>query len=62
VGCGAAGRRAGWQAAGLVIPGGVQDQVADELAGVAVDDPDVQVVDQQQDRSAAEAGAEADVV
>jgi hypothetical protein len=41
------GRRAGWQA-GLVVPGGVQDEVANELAAVAIDDPDVQVVDQQQ--------------
>ena len=36
----------GWQAAGLVVPGGVQGQLADQLAGVAVDDPDVQVIDQ----------------
>ena len=31
-------------------------------AGVAVDDADVQVVDEQGDRGAGEAGAEADVV
>src|SRR5215213_8561808 len=51
-----------WQAAGLIVPGRVQDQVADQGAGVAVDHPDVQVVDEQADRGAGEPGAEADVV
>src|SRR5688572_23238211 len=60
-GCGLFGW-AGWQPAGLVVPAGVQDQFADQLTGVAVDDADVQVVDEQADRGAGEPGAEADVV
>src|SRR5512132_3706944 len=60
-GCGLFGW-AGWQPAGLVVPVGVQDQFADQLTGVAVDDADVQVVDEQADRGAGEPGAEADVV
>ena len=36
--------------AGLEVSGGVQGELADELSGVAVDDPDVQVVDEQGDR------------
>ena len=50
------------KAAGLVVPHRVQDQLADQLAGVAVDDADVQVVDEQADGCAGEPGAEADVV
>src|SRR6478609_1081595 len=49
----------GWESAGLVVPRGVQGEFADELAGVGVDDADVQVVDEQ---GAGEGGAEADVV
>src|SRR5829696_6667848 len=60
-GCGLFGW-AGWQPAGLVVPAGVQDQFAHQLTGVAVDDADVQVVDEQADRGAGEPGAEADVV
>src|SRR5215216_616247 len=60
-GCGLFGW-AGWQPAGLIVPAGVQDQFADQLTGVAVDDADVQVVDEQADRGAGEPGAEADVV
>jgi hypothetical protein len=63
-GCGCRGLLgwAGWQSARLVVTGRVQDQLTDQVAGVAVDDPDVQVVDQKGDRGAGEAGAEADVV
>jgi hypothetical protein len=46
----------------VVVPGMVQDQFANQLAGVAVDRSDVQVVDQQADRGASQSGAEADVV
>src|SRR6188472_2003554 len=38
------------------------DPFANQLAGVAVDHPDVQVVDEQADRGSGEPGAEADVV
>jgi hypothetical protein len=44
------------------VAGGVEGELADEFAGVAVDDPDVQVVDEQGDASAGEASAESDVV
>jgi hypothetical protein len=64
VGCGRRGLLgwSGWQSAGLVIPAGVQDQLPDELSGVALDDANVQVVDQQSDRGAGESGAQANVV
>src|SRR5215207_3056651 len=51
-----------WEASGLVVPGGVEDELADQLAGVAADDADVQVVDEQSDVGAAGGSAEADVV
>jgi hypothetical protein len=53
---------AGWQSARLVVTGRVQGQLTNQVAGVAVDDADVQVVDQKGDGDAGEAGAEADVV
>ena len=46
----------------MVVAGGVEGEFADQVAGVAVDDADVQVVGEQGDRGAGEAGAEADVV
>ena len=56
------GRWSGRDFAGLVVAGGVQDEFAEELAGVAVDDSDMQVVDEQGDRGAGAAAAQADVV
>src|SRR5215217_4312684 len=53
---------AGWYAAGLVVPAGVEGEFADQFAGVAADDADVQVVDQEADAGSAAIGAEADVV
>jgi hypothetical protein len=47
---------------GAGSPGRVEGEFADQFAGVAVDDPDPEVVDEQGDRGAGEAGAEADVV
>jgi hypothetical protein len=47
---------------GLVVVAGVQDQLAEQLAGVAVDHPDVSVVDEQADRGAGQPDAETDVV
>ena len=52
----------GWDSAGLEVPGRVEGELAQELAGVAVDDPDVQVVDEQGDRGAGVAPADADDV
>lgn len=46
----------------MVVAGGVEDQLADQLAGVVVDDADVEVVNEQDDAGAGERGAEADVV
>ena len=40
---------AGWSAGGLVVLAGVEDQVAEELAGGGVEDADAQVLDEQQD-------------
>jgi hypothetical protein len=45
----------------LVVPGGVEFEVAERLPG-AGDDPDVQVVDEHEDRGAGVAAADADVV
>ena len=42
--------------AGLVVGWG-EGQLTDQLAGVAVDDADVQVIDEQGDRGAGESGA-----
>jgi hypothetical protein len=33
----------------LVVPGGVEDELAEEFAGGGVDDGDLQVVDEEQD-------------
>jgi len=46
----------------LEVAGGVEGELADEFSGVAVDGPDVQVVDEQGDGGAGEWSAEADVV
>jgi len=39
--------RAGRDSAGLEVAAWVEGEFSDELAGVAVDDPDVEVVDQR---------------
>jgi hypothetical protein len=49
-------------AGGLVVPGWVDDQVADEFAGGGVDDADVQVVDEHEDRGSGVVAADAGVV
>jgi hypothetical protein len=46
----------------LVVPGWVEGELADQFAGVAVGDADVQVVDEHQDWGAGQSGADADVV
>src|SRR5262249_41297051 len=38
-----------FDAAGLVVAGGVEDEFADELSGVALQDADVEVVDEHRD-------------
>jgi hypothetical protein len=53
---------AGWAAGGLVVPVGVEDQFAEELAGVSIDDADLQVLDEEQDAGAGVGAADADVV
>jgi hypothetical protein len=37
---------AGWATGGLVVLAGIEDEVAEELAGGGVDDADVQVLDE----------------
>ena len=46
----------------LVVPAGVEGQCADQLAGVLVEDPDVQVVDQHQYAGAGVPAADAEVM
>ncbi len=46
----------------MVVPAGVQGEVADQVADVAVNDANLEVVDEQGDGGAGESGAEADVV
>jgi hypothetical protein len=46
----------------LVVAGGVEDEFADELAAVALEDADVEVVDEDYDIGAGAALAQADVV
>src|SRR3954466_12499886 len=53
---------AGGAAGGLVVLAGVEDEVAEQLAGGGVDDPDVQVLDEQQDVGSGVGSADADVV
>ena len=53
---------AGWPAERLVVAGGVDDQLADEVAGSSVDNPDVQVAGEHQDRGPGVLAAGADVV
>ena len=49
-------------AGGLVVLGGVEDQVAEEFAGGGVDDADVAVADKEQDAGSGVGPADADVV
>ena len=51
-----------WFAGGLIVACGVEDEVSDDLAGVGVDDGDVQVVDEDADVSADVVVAQSDVV
>jgi hypothetical protein len=53
---------AGWSAGGLVALGGVEFEFAEELAGGCVDDPDVEVVDQDEDAGSGVGSADADGV
>jgi hypothetical protein len=47
---------------GLVVAVGVDDQLAQQLAGGRVDDADVEVVDEQQDGGSGVGSADTDVV
>ena len=47
---------------GLVVAGGVDDQLAQQLAGGRVDHADLEVVDEQQDGGSGVGSADADVV
>lgn len=50
-----------WAAEGLVVLGRVEDQFAEELAGLGVDGADVEVGDQDEDALAGVLAAQADV-
>ena len=58
--CGAGGALG--SAGGLVVAGGVECQLTQELAGGGVDDPGIEVVDQEQDVGSGVGAAGADVV
>jgi len=46
----------------LVVPGGVEDQLAQEFAGGGVDDADVEVLDEEEDAGSGVGSSDADVV
>jgi hypothetical protein len=46
---------------GLVVPGGVECEFADEFCGGGVDDSDVEVLDEHEDPGAGVGSADADV-
>jgi hypothetical protein len=46
----------------LIVPGGVDVEVADEFAGGGVDDPDVEVADEHENAGSGVGSADADVV
>jgi hypothetical protein len=54
--------RAGWLAGGLVVAAGVEGELAEELAGCLADDPDVQVLGEDEDLGSGVSAAGADVV
>jgi hypothetical protein len=47
---------------GLVVASGVEDQLAEQFAGGGVDDPDFEVLDEQDDAGPGVGSADADVV
>jgi hypothetical protein len=49
-------------AGGLVRPGGIESEGSEELAGDGVDDPDVEVLDEEDDGGSGVGSADADVV
>ena len=53
---------AGFSAGGLVVAGGVEGQLAQDLAGGGVDDADVEVLDEEQDVGSGVGSADSDVV
>src|SRR5215472_9413569 len=57
-----AGRRPGWLTGALVDAVRVEGELAEELAGGGVDDPDVEVLDEQQDVGSGVGSADADAV
>jgi hypothetical protein len=46
---------------GLVVPGGVEGEFAEQFTGALVDDPDVEVLDEQEDVGSATGSSDADV-
>src|SRR5215471_7766318 len=56
------GRRPGRASGGLVVAVRVEGELAEKLAGGGVDDPDVEVLDEQQDVGSGVGPADADAV
>ena len=46
----------------MIVPGGVDGEVADELTGGGIDDSDVEVVDEHENAGSGVGAADADVV
>jgi hypothetical protein len=53
---------AGFDPSGLVVPGGVDGEFADEFCGGGVDDADFEVLDEHQDAGPGAGSSDADVV
>ncbi len=51
-----------WDASGLEVAGGVEGELAEQFSGVAVDDPDLKILDEQGDAGAGVASSDSDVV
>jgi hypothetical protein len=59
---GCCGCGSGWASGGLVVAVGVEGELAEQFAGGGVDDPDVEVADEEQDVGSGVGPAGADVV
>jgi hypothetical protein len=53
---------AGWAACSLVAPGGVEGEFAEQFAGGVVDDPDLEVADEEEDGGSGVGSPDADLV
>jgi hypothetical protein len=56
------GRWSGWSSGWLVVLGGVEGEFTQQFAGGGVDDPDVEVLDEEQDVGSGVGSPDPDVV